>query len=271
MMKEIGKKGLFLLIINIFFIFLLGCAKEEKKVITVGAEISLKEPLTQIIEQFQTSHKEIVVNIDFDASKLLKKQALNGTTMDFIFLSSQKDMEELKKLEVVSDIKEIVENSMVVAGRKKIDSLEELQGYKIAIGDPQFSPAGVYSVEILKNVNLFEKIKSDIVLAKDVRSAMQYVDLYEVDYAMIYKTEGKVMKNAQIVYDIPKKLHTPIIYSCGILKGKEREETNAFYKFLGNGNSREIFIRQGFEMIDSKSSDKKDIKVLENDVEKNKK
>ena len=40
-------------IINIFFIFILGCAKEEKKVITVGAEISLKGALNQIVEQFQ--------------------------------------------------------------------------------------------------------------------------------------------------------------------------------------------------------------------------
>lgn len=255
------KKILFLLII---IIFLLGCTKKEKKFINVGAEISLKESLTQIVEQYQATHRDVTVNIDFDASKLLKKQALNGTTMDFIFLSSIKDMEELKKIEVVSETKVLVENSMIVAGRRKIDNLEEVQGDKIAMGDPQFSPAGVYSVEILKNLDLFEKIKPNIILAKDVRSAMQYVDLYEVDYALIYKTESKVMKNAQIVYEVPKELYSPIIYSCGILKGKDREEIKSFYKFLENGNCKEIFLKYGFKLIDSENLDKKDIKNLKN-------
>ena len=83
------RKTVVFFIINIFFIFILGCAKEEKKVITVGAEISLKGALNQIVEQFQESNKNIIVNIEFDASKLLRKQALNGTNLDLILLSSK--------------------------------------------------------------------------------------------------------------------------------------------------------------------------------------
>ena len=247
------KKLIFILIINILFIFFLGCAKEKKKVITVGAEISLKDSLNQIVEQFQQSNKNIIVNIEFDASKLLRKQASKGTNLDLIILASKDDMEELEKAKVISESKEILENNMIVAGRKKIDKLEEIKGYRVAIGDPEYSPAGVYSIEILKNSQLFEEIKPDIVLARDVRSAMQYVDLYEVDYAFIYKTESKVMKNAQIVYEIPNELHSPIIYSCGILNGKESEEIKSFYKFLGNGNSREIFLKYGFKVLDSRN------------------
>ena len=172
------RKTVVFFIINIFFIFILGCAKEEKKVITVGAEISLKGALNQIVEQFQESNKNIIVNIEFDASKLLRKQALNGTNLDLILLSSKEDMNELKKEKVISESKEILENSIIIAGRKKIDKLEEIKGYRVAIGDPEYSPAGVYSLEILKKLNLFEDMKPNIILTRDVRSAMQYVDLY---------------------------------------------------------------------------------------------
>lgn len=260
------KKSIFILIINILFVFFLGCAKEEKKVITVGAEISLKDSLNQIVEQFQQSNKNIIVNIEFDASKLLRKQASKGTNLDLIILASKDDMEELEKAKVISESKEILENNMIVAGRKKIDKLEEIKGYRVAIGDPEYSPAGVYSIEILKNSQLFEEIKADIVLARDVRSAMQYVDLYEVDYAFIYKTESKVMKNAQIVYEIPNELHSPIIYSCGILSGKESEEIKSFYKFLGNGNSREIFLKHGFKVLDPRN--KINVEKMKNKGEK---
>ena len=123
------KKLIFILIINILFIFFLGCAKEKKKVITVGAEISLKDSLNQIVEQFQQSNKNIIVNIEFDASKLLRKQASKGTNLDLIILASKDDMEELEKAKVISESKEILENNMIVAGRKKIDKLEEIKGY----------------------------------------------------------------------------------------------------------------------------------------------
>lgn len=260
------KKSIFFLIINILSIFLLGCTKEEKKVITVGAEISLKGPLNQIVEQFQQSNKNIIVNVEYDASKLLKKQALKGTNLDLIILSSKDDMKELKKQKVISESKEILENSMIIAGRKKIDKLDEIKGYRVAIGDPEFSPAGAYSIEILKKSELFEDIKPNIVLARDVRSAMQYVDLYEVDYAFIYKTESKVMKNAQIVYEISNELHSPIVYNCGILVDKVRDETKDFYKFLGNGNSREIFLKYGFKVLDPRN--KINIEKFKNKEEK---
>ena len=47
------KKSILILIINILFVFFLGC-KGIKKVITVGAEISLKDSLNQISRTVST-------------------------------------------------------------------------------------------------------------------------------------------------------------------------------------------------------------------------
>ena len=179
----------------------------------------------------------------------MRKQALNGTNLDLILLSSKEDMNELKKEKVISESKEILENSIIIAGRKKIDKLEEIKGYRVAIGDPEYSPAGVYSIEILKNSQLFEEIKPDIVLARDVRSAMQYVDLYEVDYAFIYKTDAKLMKNSIISYIIPEDLHKPIIYSYGIIKDKNSKEVVKFYEFLKSSKAKDYYEKYNFDMI----------------------
>ncbi len=40
-------------------------------------------------------------------------------------MASKDDMEELEKAKVITESKEILENNMIVAGRKKIDKLEE--------------------------------------------------------------------------------------------------------------------------------------------------
>lgn len=244
-------KKFFIVLITVVSIFLLtACGKAEKKEITVSAAASLNEVLSQIAENYQKENKEIIININFGASGTLKKQIEGGAPVDFVFFASKKDLEDLKKQNLVSEkfFKDILQNTMVVAGRKKIDSLSEMLDHKVAIGDPDVVPAGRYAKEILENEGLWDRMQENFVLSKDVRSAMQYVDLYEVDYAMIYKTDSKVMKNAEIVYEVPSELHTPIIYSCGILKDKEREEVKDFYKFLTKKESVEIFEKFGFKI-----------------------
>ena len=48
---------------------------------------------------------------------------------------------------------------------------------------------------------------------------------------------------------MPNTLHTPIIYSCGILKDKERDEVKSFYKFLTTKGSIDTFEKFGFKVI----------------------
>lgn len=245
-------KKIFTTMVAVVSIFLLAaCGKTEKKEITISAAASLNEVLSQIAENYQKENKNITVNINFGASGALKKQIEGGAPVDFVFFASKKDLEDLKKQNLVSEkfSKDILENTMVVAGRKKIDDLSEMLDHKVAIGDPDIVPAGRYAKQVLENAGLWDRMQENFVLSKDVRSAMQYVDLYEVDYAMIYKTDSRVMKNAEIVYEVPNTLHTPIIYSCGILKDKERDEVKDFYKFLTNKDSIDIFEKFGFKAI----------------------
>lgn len=245
-------KKVFTTLIAAVSIFLLAaCGKTEKKEITISAAASLNEVLSQIVENYQKENKNVVINVNFGASGALKKQIEGGAPVDFVFFASKKDLEDLKQQDLVSEkfSKDILENTMVVAGRKKIDSLSEMLDHKVAIGDPDVVPAGRYAKQVLENEGLWDRMQENFVLSKDVRSAMQYVDLYEVDYAMIYKTDSKVMKNAEIVYEVPNTLHTPIIYSCGILKDKERDEVKDFYKFLTTKESIDIFDKFGFKVI----------------------
>lgn len=245
------KKIFTVLIAAVSILLLAACGKIEKKEITISAAASLNEVLSQIVENYQKENKDVIINVNFGASGALKKQIEGGAPVDFVFFASKKDLEDLKKQDLVSEkfSKDILENTMVVAGRKKIDSLSEMLDHKVAIGDPDIVPAGRYAKQVLENEGLWDRMQENFVLSKDVRSAMQYVDLYEVDYAMIYKTDSKVMKNAEIVYEVPNTLHTPIVYSCGILKDKERDEVKDFYKFLTTKGSIDIFEKFGFKII----------------------
>ena len=83
-----------------------------------------------------------------------------------------------------------------------------------------------------------------------MRSAAQYVDLYEVDYSLIYKTDARVLKNSEIVYTVPENLHTPIIYSYGVIKDRANENVVKLYNYLNSETAKKLYKKYGFEMAD---------------------
>lgn len=137
---------------------------------------------------------------------------------------------------------------MVIAGKEKINDLSEIKNHKIAIGTPETVPAGKYAKEVLNNSNLWNEVQENIVFSKDVRSAMQYVEIDEVDYAFIYKTDAKIMKNGIISFIVPETLHKPIIYSYGIIKDKNSKEVIKFYEFLKSEYSQSLYEKYNFEI-----------------------
>lgn len=242
------KKFLMKLFIGMFMLSSFGFAKDYE--ITVSAAASLKEVMGDLIKKFEGENKGVKVNINLGGSGALKNQIIAGAPVDLVFFASQKDLKDLDKKGLVEkDYQgDILKNRLIVAGRSNINSLEDLIGSKVAIGTPETVPAGKYAKEAFINSKIWEKIENDIVYAKDVRSAAQYVDLYEVDFSLIYKTDAKVLKNSEIVYIVPEELHSPIVYSYGIIKDRASEEVVKFYEFLASEIAKKYYEKYNFEL-----------------------
>lgn len=245
------KKGLVLVVIFMFFLSTMGFARVEKKEVIISAAASLKEVMEELKEKFESNNKNIKIGLNFGGSGALKNQILAGAPVDLVFFASQKDLKDLDERGFIDENykSDILKNKLVVAGRLEIDSMKKLLNNTVAIGIPETVPAGKYSKEAFINSGLWDKIQNNLVYAKDVRSAAQYVDLYEVDYAVIYKTDAKVLKNSEIVYVIPENLYTPITYSYGIIKDKKTEDTIKFYEFLKSSIARKVYEKYGFQMV----------------------
>lgn len=242
------KKFLMKLFIGMFMLSSFGFAKDYE--ITVSAAASLKEVMGDLIKKFEGENKGVKVNINLGGSGALKNQIIAGAPVDLVFFASQKDLKDLDKKGLVEkDYQgDILKNRLIVAGRSNINSLEDLIGSKVAIGTPETVPAGKYAKEAFINSKIWEKIENDIVYAKDVRSAAQYVDLYEVDFSLIYKTDAKVLKNSEIIYIVPEELHSPIVYSYGIIKDRASEEVVKFYEFLASETAKKYYEKYNFEL-----------------------
>lgn len=243
------KKIILKTLIGMLTLSSLSFSKEE---ITVSAAASLKEVMGELTEKFQNENKDIKINLNLGGSGALKNQIVAGAPVDLVFFASQKDLKDLDSKGLIDKEyqKDILKNRLVVAGRSNIDSLDKLVGSSIAIGIPESVPAGKYSKEAFINYGIWDKIQKDIVYAKDVRSAAQYVDLYEVDYSLIYKTDARVLKNSEIVYTVPENLHTPIIYSYGVIKDRANENVVKLYNYLNSETAKKLYEKYGFEMAD---------------------
>lgn len=243
------KKIILKTLIGMLTLSSLSFSKEE---ITVSAAASLKEVMGELTEKFQNENKDIKINLNLGGSGALKNQIVAGAPVDLVFFASQKDLKDLDSKGLIDKEyqKDILKNRLVVAGRSNIDSLDKLVGSSIAIGIPESVPAGKYSKEAFINYGIWDKVQKDIVYAKDVRSAAQYVDLYEVDYSLIYKTDARVLKNSEIVYTVPENLHTPIIYSYGVIKDRANENVVKLYNYLNSETAKKLYKKYGFEMAD---------------------
>lgn len=243
------KKIILKTLIGMLTLSSLSFSKEE---ITVSAAASLKEVMGELTGKFQNENKDIKINLNLGGSGALKNQIVAGAPVDLVFFASQKDLKDLDNKGFIDKEyqKDILKNRLVVAGRSNIDSLDKLVGSSIAIGIPESVPAGKYSKEAFINYGIWDKVQKDIVYAKDVRSAAQYVDLYEVDYSLIYKTDARVLKNSEIVYTVPENLHTPIIYSYGVIKDRVNENVVKLYNYLNSETAKKLYKKYGFEMAD---------------------
>ena len=243
------KKIILKTLIGMLTLSSLSFSKEE---ITVSAAASLKEVMGELTGKFQNENKDIKINLNLGGSGALKNQIVAGAPVDLVFFASQKDLKDLDNKGFIDKEyqKDILKNRLVVTGRSNIDSLDKLVGSSIAIGIPESVPAGKYSKEAFINYGIWDKVQKDIVYAKDVRSAAQYVDLYEVDYSLIYKTDARVLKNSEIVYTVPENLHTPIIYSYGVIKDRANENVVKLYNYLNSETAKKLYKKYGFEMAD---------------------
>lgn len=251
------KKILSSIIITIFTILCItGCKEEKTTEITISAAASLKNSLEEIIQKFEHDNKNIKINVNFGGSGALKNQIIAGAPVDIVFFASQTDLDDLEKKGMI-DPKyhgDILKNRLVIAGKRDISTMNDILEDKIAMGTPETVPAGRYAKQALTNADIWDKIEPNIIFTKDVRSAAQYVDLSEVDYAIIYKTDAKVLKNTNIVYIIPEELHKPIVYSYGILKGHNSDTNVKFYNFLSSDEAQKIYKKYNFEIADSKEN-----------------
>ena len=131
----------------------------------------------------------------------------------------------------------------------KYEDLAKDEFSKLSIGETASVPAGQYAQEVLKKLELWDKVKDKTVLAKDVRTVLTYVETGNVEAGIVYKTDAASSKKVKIAALAPEGSHAPIIYPASLLAAsKQPEAAKEFLAYLSGPESKAIFEKHGFVM-----------------------
>lgn len=226
--------------------------------LNISAAASLKDALMEIQTEYEKTN-DVKLIINFAASGTLQKQIEEGAPSDIFISAAQKQMDALeeKGLIVKESRKDLLGNSLVLIAaeeaKDKIQGISDIKKAdigKISIGVPESVPAGSYAKESLENLKMWEEIEPKLVLAKDVRQVLTYVETGEVDAGIVYSSDAALLTKGAIVGTFPADSHKPVVYPVSLInESKNKEAAQKFLDFLSEEKSAETFSKYGFEVL----------------------
>lgn len=223
--------------------------------ITIFAAASLTDALKEIAAGYRQRTGDHVV-FNFSASSFLARQIEEGAPADIFFSADEAKMDQLAKagLIVKETRKSPLSNSLViVVSREKgadIHSPRDLATDKVkrlALGETQTVPAGIYAKEYLQKQKLWSAVQSKVVPTENVRAALAAVEGENAEAGIVYKTDAAISQKVRVAFEVPPSESPAISYPIALLRdAKEPGAARRFLDHLDTPAARGVFEKFGF-------------------------
>ncbi|HTH17204.1 MAG TPA: molybdate ABC transporter substrate-binding protein [Magnetospirillum sp.] len=228
--------------------------------VTVFAAASLTNALNEIGESFtaKTGH---TVKPSYAASSALAKQVEQGSPANVFASADLKWMDYLtdKKLINPDTRFNLLGNTLVLVAPldSKLDKVElgpkvdvaalAAEG-RIATGNPDSVPVGLYFKQAMERAGQWGKVGPKVAAADSVRAALAFVERGEVPLGVVYATDAAVSKKVKVVGTFPDTMHDPIVYPFALVAGKETPAAKAFLETIRSPAAKGVFAKYGFKV-----------------------
>jgi molybdate transport system substrate-binding protein len=126
---------------------------------------------------------------------------------------------------------------------------EGLDGGRLAIGDPDHVPAGIYAKAALIDLGVWPALIDRLALTADVRAALALVERGEAPAGIVYATDVAISSHVRVVGAFPVDSHSPISYPAAVVADRDRPEVRSFFAFLTSAEAAAVFARYGFNPV----------------------
>jgi molybdate transport system substrate-binding protein len=224
----------------------------------LSAAISTKDAVEEVGRRFTQPRREVTLRYNFGSSGELAQQIEAGAPVDIFISAADRQMDELERTGrlVAGTRRTFARNVLTVIttvdAPHPLSRPEDLAGpgvQRIVIGDPRTVPVGQYAEESLRALGLWEKLQPKLVLAGNVRQALEYVARGEVDAGFVYTTDVAVrVGRVKEAFRPPETTYRPITYPVAVVAGTAHAElARHFIDLLVGPEGSAILARFGFQ------------------------
>ena len=221
----------------------------------VSAAASLSEAIGAVAERYE-EQQDVRIRLNVAGSQMLAAQIIEGAPVD-VFVSA--DVQQMERAAAAGRIDlarrvDLLSNQLVIvvpsdrAGT--VAGPRDLAGAsiaRIALGDPEAVPAGVYARRYLESAGLWELLASRVVPTSSVRAALRAVEAGTVDAGIVYRTDVGSSAGADVAFTIPLETGPSIVYPAAVARDAPNPDGAArFLDYLQSDPARRRFAAAGF-------------------------
>ncbi len=224
--------------------------------VTIYAASSMTNAVTDIIAAFEKEH-DINVTTVFGGSSSLARQIENGAPADVFLSANDRWVTYLIDKGIVKS-----ENVALLAGNQlalvqpsqsqqssfDIRSGEQwraiLDGERLAIGNIDSVPVGMYAKEALVNLKVWDSVKSKLAQTSNVRAALALVERGEAPLGIVYKTDVSMTNKVTILSLLNTNLYRTIHYP--LVKLTDKSSSNDLIEFMRSQQANVLLKNYGF-------------------------
>ncbi|MDE2991356.1 MAG: molybdate ABC transporter substrate-binding protein [Chloroflexota bacterium] len=232
-----------------------GPAAAERVIVLAAA--STAHVIDEVIGQFDAGPDDSVV-ASYAGTSALARQIESGAPADIFLAANEAWMDHVEAQGLIEP-----GSRQVLAGNRLVfvTSISDmaafepsatldlpglLDGGRLAIGNPDHVPAGIYARQALEALGLWPDVRSQLAPAADVRAALALVARGEAPLGIVYATDAARIEGMHVLGTIPALLHEPVVYPVVLIAGRASPLATRFFEFLTGPEGRAAFARAGF-------------------------
>ena len=232
-----------------------GCGGESGPKVTVGVAASASQAFSALAEAFE-EQSETSVEIAVGSSEILKQQMLSGAPYDMVALADQKRLLDLSLAGAV-DARTVTPYAAGVLTLWVPDASAEIddaaaiahdpwRNMRVSIANPKLAPYGAAAGEFLSKKGIAVEENDRVIIAGNVRQAMQYAETGNTDMALtaaslLTSSDGKKLA-------VDQQYYQPLIQGMALSATSGNQPgAREFYDFVLSEQGQSILREHGFQ------------------------
>jgi molybdate transport system substrate-binding protein len=235
-----------------------GRSAPRDRPLLVSAAVSLSGVLETLVATYERD-TGTRVELNLAGSSTLAAQIIAGAPVDLFISADEFQMERVAEEGLLRNDTRValLSNQLVIVvpvvpadtavTMTSVATLLEPKFARIAIGNPDGVPVGVYARAYLESVGLWDPIRHRVVPTRNTRAALATVESGTVDAGIVYRTDARSSSGVTVVFEVPVAEAPVIVYPAALTThAANPEAAEHLLAYLQGQDARPAFERAGF-------------------------